>query len=288
MKMEIKPDEAWLVTEALNLLVGKVNGTPLEYSSYVNNYSKKYSESTISSIVMLVDKLQLRFSDVSIGMDDVTYEENVEITEVISSMLEEFEETEPERTSLPIKLTNIDLGDDLTITEFKHIIDMYIYAYYERDYDCSVTNIEFDKDETGEPLYLDVQISPNNSLEAYLSVAELQEAFDATNYKVKVEGATLRFIDDSQITITVEKSTGTVEGDKHEFHVFKIENSKILFELDYIVYENNKELEDMQYRDITKIEFRALVKFLKENNYEAEWEEVSEDYYTEYPLQKKG
>jgi len=34
----------------------------------------------------------------------------------------------------------------------------------------------------------------------------------------------------------------------------------------------------MQYRDIDKDEFEAILKFLKENNYEAEWEEALENY----------
>jgi len=215
-------------------------------------------------------------------MDDATYEENIDITEVISSMLDKFEETESEDSVPSIKLTNIDLGDTLTIKEFKHTLDMYAYVYLERDYDCSVTNVEFDKDESENPVFLDIQISPDNFVEAYLSVKELQEAFKDTNFKIKVENTTLTFIEDPHIPITVEKSTGVVEGDKHEFHVFKIKNNKILFELDYIVDGNDKELEDMQYRDITKIEFKALVRFLKENNYEDEYEEVSEDYHTEY------
>jgi len=282
MKMEIKPDEAWLVAEALGLLIEKMNGTPLDYSKYVSDYNRKYSNLSIGDVGTLINKLELRFSDISTGMDDATYEENIDITEVISSMLDKFEETESEDSVPSIKLTNIDLGDTLTIKEFKHTLDMYAYVYLERDYDCSVTNVEFDKDESENPVFLDIQISPDNFVEAYLSVKELQEAFKDTNFKIKVENTTLTFIEDPHIPITVEKSTGVVEGDKHEFHVFKIKNNKILFELDYIVDGNDKELEDMQYRDITKIEFKALVRFLKENNYEDEYEEVSEDYHTEY------
>jgi len=198
-------------------------------------------------------------------------------------MLDKFEETESEDSILPIKLTNIDLGNILTMKEFKHTLDMYAYVYLEKDYDCSVTNVEFDKDESENPVFLDIQISPDSSVEAYLSVKELQEAFKDTNFKIKVENTILTFIEDPHIPITVEKSTGVIEGDKHEFHIFKIKDSKILFELDYIIDENNKELWDMQYRDITKAEFKALVRFLKENNYEDEYEEVSEDYYIEYP-----
>jgi len=288
MKMEIKPDEAWLVAEALGLLIEKMNGTPLDYSKYISDYNRKYSNLSIGDIGTLVDKLELRFSDVSTGMDDATYEENTMITDVISSMLDKFEETEPEDSVPAINLTNIDLGDTLTIKEFKHSLDMYAYAYLERGYDCSVTNVEFDKDEAEEPILLDIQISPNNFVGAYLSVKELQEAFKDTNFKIKIEDTTLTFIEDPHIPITVEKSTGLIEGDKHEFHVFKIKDSKILFELDYIVDENDKELWDMQYRDITKAEFKALVRFLKENNYEDEHEEVSEDYYTEYASNNKG
>ena len=78
--------------------------------------------------------------------------------------------------------------------------------------------------------------------------------------------------------IEVSITNGCVDGDNHEFHIFKKHTGKTLFELDYIVDGKDKELDDMQYRDIDKDEFEAILKFLKENNYEAEWEEALENY----------
>jgi len=98
MEMEIKTNEAWLVAEALDLLAEKVNGTPLEYITYVNWYNEKYPKLSVGNISMLIDKLQLRFSDVSTNMDDVTYEEADSITNSVSEVLEAYCNTPEEKT----------------------------------------------------------------------------------------------------------------------------------------------------------------------------------------------